>query len=98
MVGVSRRPVILCYRYEAGSNAQVDLYALPSDPTPSARSWSARGPDSGKVSLNIRHVGLRITEKASSMRAAVRTVQSTHSHDTDPSVGPSGDMGFPYEL
>ena len=28
MVGVSRRPVILCYRYEAGSNAQVDLYAL----------------------------------------------------------------------
>ena len=96
MVGVSRRPFILYHCYEAGPNARINLFALLSVPTPSARSWSARGPERCRV--NIRHVGLRMTDKASSMRSAVRTVHSTHSYDTDPSVGPSGGMGFPYEL
>ena len=36
--------------------------------------------------------------KATSIRSVVRTVQSTHGTDPDPSVGPSGDIGFPYEL
>ena len=44
MVGVSRRPFILYHCYEAGPNARINLFALLSVPTPSARSWSARGP------------------------------------------------------
>ena len=40
----------------------------------------------------------RMAVKASSIRSAVRTVQSTHGADPDPSVGPSADIGFPYEV
>ena len=44
MVGVIRRPFILFHCYESESIALTNLFALPSDPIPSAGSWSARGP------------------------------------------------------
>ena len=47
---------------------------------------------------DIKRAELRKTIKATAMRSTARMVQCTDRKDAYPGVGPSGAMGFPYEL
>ena len=47
---------------------------------------------------DIKRAELRKTIKATTMRSTARMVQCTDRKDLYPGVGPSGPMGFPYEV